>query len=83
MSIFILPTTGAGRLRRQPVRSSNLASVGYDALSGTLDVGFRSGSVYRHYRVPESLHRGLMGASSKGGYYALHLRNRYGCRRIA
>ena len=83
MSFFIFQTTSTGPIRRQPVCSSNLSSVGYEALSGTLDVGFRNGAVYRHSRVPESLHDGLVRAPSKGAYYATYLRNQYGCRRIA
>ena len=40
---------------RQPVSSSNLASVGYDASSMTLEVGFNNGSVYQYYNVPANV----------------------------
>ena len=65
-----------------PVSSSNLRAVGYDEWSGTLEVEFRSGGIYQHYNVPDSLFHGLMKAGSKGHYYYYHLRNRYGCTRI-
>ena len=65
-----------------PVSSSNLRAVGYDEWSGTLKIAFRSGGIYKHYNVPDSVFYGLMGASSKGRYYYYHLRNRYGCTRI-
>jgi hypothetical protein len=53
---------------RQPVVSSNLVSVGYDANARTLEIEFHEGRVYRYSGVPESVYRGLMGASSKGQY---------------
>jgi hypothetical protein len=38
---------------RRPVRSSNVASVGYDESSSTLEVEFHGGRVYRYFGVPE------------------------------
>ena len=55
-------------LPRVPVRSSNLASVGYDARSQTLEVAFRRGSVYQYYGVPARVYEGLMRAESHGRY---------------
>lgn len=54
---------------RTRVASSNLASVGYDALSRTLEVEFINGSVYRYSGVPENVYRGLMSAPSHGSYF--------------
>jgi hypothetical protein len=75
-------TNALSSSQRIYVSSSNLRSVGYDSWNGTLDVEFHSGSVYRHYAVPNSVYDGLMGASSKGTYYYRNLRNRYGCTRV-
>jgi KTSC domain len=75
-------TNAPSSAQRTYVSSSNLRSVGYDPWIGTLDVEFHSGSVYRHYAVPNSVYDGLMGAYSKGNYYHYNLRNRYGCTRI-
>jgi KTSC domain len=69
-------------LGRIAVWSSNLRSVAYNAWNGTLEVEFRSGSIYQHYDVPRSVYDRLMRASSKGSYYYYNLRNRYGCTRI-
>ncbi|MEV5354646.1 KTSC domain-containing protein [Streptomyces sp. NPDC052693] len=55
-------------MQRISVVSSNLASVGYEPDSGTLEVQFRNGSVYRYAGVPAGVHSGLMNAASKGGY---------------
>ncbi len=54
---------------REPVSSSNLASVGYDLDSATLEVAFLNGRVYQYQGVPEEIHLGLMSAGSKGSYF--------------
>ena len=65
-------------MKRQAVSSSNIASIGYDPSSNTLEVEFNSGRVYEYYGVPASEYSALMNASShwqylnqniiKGGY---------------
>lgn len=60
-------------MNRTTVSSSNLRSVGYE--NGILEIEFQSGSVYQYYDVPESIYRGLMGASSKGTYHHQHIKN--------
>jgi hypothetical protein len=62
-------------LERKPVRSSNVRAVGYD--SGTLEVEFSDGSVYRYQDVPEKVHKGLMRASSIGSYLAMNIKGKY------
>ena len=53
-------------MRRNPIESSNLASIGYEA--GILECEFHDGSVYRYYGVPMEIYVGLMQADSAGGY---------------
>ena len=55
-------------MERTPVQSSNLASVGYDPQTATLEVEFLNGSIYQYFSVPESVYNGLINASSKGSY---------------
>jgi hypothetical protein len=57
------------------VNSSAIRAVGYDG--STLTVEFRSGRVYDHPHVPDSVYLGLMHASSKGAYYNQHIRGKY------
>ncbi len=64
-------------MRRTPVSSSNLASVGYDEYEHILEVEFLSGSVYHYYNVPEQVYRGLMSASSHGTYFGEYVRTSY------
>ena len=47
-------------MRRTPVNSSNLVSVGYDPRSLTLEVEFHGGSVYHYFDVAEFEHQELM-----------------------
>jgi hypothetical protein len=56
-------------MNRQAVDSSNLASVGYDPQTQTLEVEFRHGGIYQYYNVPKSVYDGLMDASSHGQYF--------------
>lgn len=62
---------------RQPVISSNLASVGYEAATHTLEIEFQNGRVYRYAHVPESIYQGLMAAASKGSYFADFIKDLY------
>ena len=56
-------------MQRTPVESSNLASVGYDPNSATLEVEFRKSGVYQYFGVPPEEYEGLMNAGSKGTYF--------------
>ena len=64
-------------MNRTPVNSSNLASVGYDANSLTLEVEFRNGAVYQYFDVPEFEWQSLMQATSHGTYFVAHIRENY------
>lgn len=64
-------------INRENVESSNLASVGYDSDSMTLEVEFNSGSVYQYFDVPEFVYEDLMGSASKGSYFHHNVRNSY------
>lgn len=62
---------------RQPVSSSNIHSIGYDPESRTLEIEFHGGGVYQYLGVPESVHNGLMRASSHGSYFHRHIKDSY------
>lgn len=53
-------------MERQPVSSSNIASIGYE--DGTLEVEFLNGSVYQYFDVPEPVYQGLMNTDSHGQF---------------
>lgn len=62
---------------RIPVDSSNISSIGFDEESSTLEVEFHSGAVYQYFDVPLNVYEGLMNASSKGQYFAQHIKGYY------
>ncbi|WP_079176522.1 KTSC domain-containing protein [Streptomyces sp. MUSC 14] len=69
-------------MRRQPVVSSNVASIGYDLEGSILEVGFHSGTVYQYYGVTQSVYAAFMNAPSKGRYHAHFIKDRYSYRRV-
>lgn len=66
---------------RQPVRSSVLASVGYE--SGTLEAQFAGGSVYQYFMVPRRVYAALMAAPSHGSFFNAHIRDAYPSVRVS
>lgn len=64
-------------MERKAVSSSNIASIGYDVNSQTLEVEFLSGGVYQYFDVPEQVYTDLMNASSHGQYLAQNIKGHY------
>ncbi|HMG28916.1 MAG TPA: KTSC domain-containing protein [Jiangellaceae bacterium] len=64
-------------MKRHHVGSSAIASVGYDDVSGTLEVEFRSGELYRYFDVDPDDADDLLGAESPGAYLNEWIKPRY------
>ena len=62
---------------RTSVSSSNIASIGYDVNSLTLEIEFLNGGAYQYFDVPQHLYEGLMNASSHGQYLAQNIKGVY------
>lgn len=67
----------------KPVRSRDLALIGYDAATSVLEVVFRAGGVYRYQQVPEEVYQGLMQASSHGSYFQKHIKGRFSYTKVS
>lgn len=67
---------------RQLVASTNLASIGYDEPSETLEVEFSNGTVYQYYNIGAALFEQLMQATSKGQFLNAYIRNAYPYSRV-
>jgi len=52
---------------RVPVSSSNIADIGYDPSTMTLEVGFLNGGVYQYFDVPEAVYEEFMRAETYQG----------------
>ncbi len=62
-------------MKRQPVQSSSIASVGYDASTRTLHVEFAaSGHTYEYQDVDPETHETLLSAASIGAHFGKHIR---------
>ena len=64
-------------MRLDPVESSMLAAIGYDANLNALVVLFNSGRAYQYLNVPIDTYQSLMQASSKGRYMLDHVIDHY------
>lgn len=55
-------------MRRVPVDSTAVRSIGYQAGERTLDVEYRDGDVYRYFEVAPEEVAALLAAESVGGF---------------
>ncbi|WP_267221601.1 KTSC domain-containing protein [Dyella silvae] len=67
---------------REPVASSNISSVGYDAPSETLEVEFSNGTVYQFYNISQGTYDEFLAASSKGQFFNVYIKNAYPYSRV-
>jgi hypothetical protein len=67
---------------REPIASTNILSMGYDAASETLEVEFSSGTIYQYYNVGAALYEQLQQAPSKGQFLNTYIKNAYPFSRV-
>jgi hypothetical protein len=64
-------------MERTKVKSSNLASIGYDNEKQILEIEFKHGSIYQCFDVPHDEYKSLMKAESHGKYFINKIRDVY------
>jgi hypothetical protein len=64
-------------IKRNPVQSTALASVGYSKRLRALEIEFRSGAIYRYLNVTPALYHHLMSAPSKARFYDENIRRKF------
>jgi len=69
-------------MKRNPVNSTNINSIGYDSVNQILEIEFQSGGIYQYPNVPESVYNKLMLAESKARYFHMNIKDTYSYRRI-
>jgi hypothetical protein len=69
-------------VERDRVFSTNIAAVGYDAASETLEVEFNHGGVYQYFNVPAGLYDQFQAAPSKGQFFHAQIRNAFPFSRV-
>lgn len=70
------------RMRRVPIDSSSIRSVGYDSETQTMEIEFVSRGTYQYDSVPEFLYLSFMRSPSKGIYFNKHIGSRYRSREM-
>lgn len=85
--LFATPMSGASdrapdagivsRIKREPVQSTALASVGYSRRLHALEIEFKNGAIYRYLEVDRATYHGLMSAPSKTRFYHEKIRSKY------
>lgn len=69
-------------MNHTPVKSRDLAIVGYDKDEQVLEIAFRAGGVYQYEKVDESIYQALMNASSHGTYFNQEIKNKFLSRKV-
>jgi hypothetical protein len=69
-------------MTRQIIISTDLKSVGYDAIAHVLEVELQSGPIFRYFDVPVSVYDALMSAPSKSRYFNDNVQGKYESRQI-
>ncbi len=64
-------------MERMPMQSSNVAEIGYDPATMTLEVAFTNNSVYQYFDVPQAVYQELITAESVGKYLNQQIKNSY------
>jgi hypothetical protein len=61
-------------MNRVPVESANIASIGFDKETSTLEIEFLDGAVYQYFDIEERLFTGLVASDAKGAYFAKNIK---------
>jgi hypothetical protein len=69
-------------LPRQPVVSSDIASVGYDEASQTLEIEFHATGIYRYFSVPKPVFDALLTTPSPGKYFLQQIKGKFAWEKV-
>ena len=61
-------------MERQPVKSTNVESIGYDPEEKVLEVKFKSGAIYQYAGVQPEMYADLLAAESVGRFVSQVIR---------
>jgi len=70
------------QIQRQPVSSSDIASIGYDAAAETLEIEFKATGVYRYFSVPKNVAEDFQRTPSPGKFFLQHIKGKYAWEKI-
>ena len=70
-------------MERIAVKSRDIAIVGYEIATLTLEIAFRRGGVYHYSGVPVEIYQGLLSASSQGKYFEDRIKHKFPYQKIS
>ena len=71
------PVAIVSRIKRIPVESTALASVGYSKRLRALEIEFRNGAIYRYLDVAPDVYDAFLQARSKARFYDENIRHKF------
>ncbi|HEU4914055.1 MAG TPA: non-canonical purine NTP pyrophosphatase [Candidatus Saccharimonadales bacterium] len=69
-------------MKRTPVESSDVVSIGYDPVERILEIEFREGRIYRYMEVPQDIYDHFVKADSYGGYFNSYINGYFRYRKV-
>ncbi len=69
-------------MKRTPVESSDVVSIGYDPSERVMEVEFHEGRLYRYMEVPQDIYDHFLKAESFGGYFNSYINGYFRYRRV-
>jgi hypothetical protein len=69
-------------IQRQPVNSSDIASIGYDAATETLEIEFKAMGIYRYFSVPKNVADDFQRTPSPGKFFRQHIKVKYAWEKV-
>ena len=64
-------------IKRAPVESTAISTVGYSKKLRALEIEFRNGAIYRYLDVTPDVYDALISAGSKARFYDANIRHKY------
>ena len=68
---------------RQPVSSSDIASLEYDPATETLEIDFHATGVYRYFSVPAEVFETLRNTPSPGKFFRQNIKGKFAWEKVA
>lgn len=70
-------------MKRSPVQSSNIKSIGYDSDRKTLELEFVNGGVYQYFEITEDIYQSIVSSASIAKYFITNIKDRYSYTRLS
>jgi hypothetical protein len=69
-------------MQRQPVNSIDIATIGYDETTETLEIEFKATGIYRYFSVPKTVTEEFQRTPSPGKFFLQHIKGKYAWEKV-